>query len=89
MSFSYRNPESRAENAPQQQQPTPVEIAPVISEASIEANKNLVHVSVECEPVSRLKASSTRIGSLEVVVRLANLSEHFDYDLGLFARNAW
>ena len=84
VAFSYRNPESRVREKSGNQ-----EVVCVSSDAGSEANRNLVRVSVECQPIGRIKTSGSRIGAIEVIVRLVNLSEHFDYELGLFARNAW
>ena len=84
VAFSYRNPESRVREKLMGQ-----EVGVVSSDAGGEASRHLVRVSVECQMIGRIGTSGSRIGALDVTVRLVNLSQHFDYELGLFARNAW
>lgn len=86
VAFSYRNPESRVREKSGNQEVVSVSVS---TDASGEANRQLVRVSVECQPIGRIQTSGSRIGAIDVIVRLVNLSEHFDYELGLFARNAW
>ena len=74
----------------QQQQPEKVQHDSVhLTDMNKEAARHLINVSAACEPVIKMTSQGERLGSVDVFIRMVNLSDHFDYELGLLARNAW
>lgn len=92
LSFLYRNEEKNVKpqsNVSQQSAPQPVLDDWSIQELSKDAIKHFISVSVETEPVAKINSDNRRIGHIDVTVRIVNISDHFHFDLGFFARNAW